>query len=220
MSVIRITKYFSFEAAHILKNYEGPCRNIHGHSYRLAVTVKGIPEKASDSPTAGMVMDFSKLKGIVKDSIVDVFDHALILNERDFKAQSEEIEKVSGKVIWVNYQPTCENMLIDFADKLMKLLPAHMELFSLKLHETASSYARSLRRSHLARPSSRRSRPIQPPAATACRPGLFRAHQKRAARRQLVSRQRCAGVQPWQRDAFLGRQKLECRQPTVFPGAV
>lgn len=141
MSVIRITKYFSFEAAHILKNYDGPCSNLHGHSYRLAVTVRGAVEKKSDSPKSGMVMDFSKLKTIVKDSITEVFDHSLILDRDDFHSQADEIKKLSEKVIWVDYQPTCENMLADFAVRIKKRLPAFVELFSLRLHETPTSYA-------------------------------------------------------------------------------
>jgi len=141
MTKIRITKYFSFEAAHILKNYDGPCRNIHGHSYGLAVTVKGSPDQNTSSPKIGMVMDFGNLKAIVRESIIDVFDHSLILNVDDFNHKAGEIEKISGKVIWVGYQPTCENLLVDFSLRIKQFLPGNIELFSLKLHETASSFA-------------------------------------------------------------------------------
>ena len=141
MPVIRITKYFSFEAAHILMNYDGPCKNIHGHSYRLAVTVKGIPQKAAQSPKEGMVMDFGDIKNLVKKYIIDEFDHSLILNKGDFLDQAEKLELVTGKVNWVNYQPTCENLLSDFASRINKRLPEGTELFSLKLHETETSYA-------------------------------------------------------------------------------
>ena len=60
-SVIRVTKEFSFEMAHALTNYDGPCRNIHGHSYRLFVTVSGIPSDDPRDPRNGMVIDFSEL---------------------------------------------------------------------------------------------------------------------------------------------------------------
>ena len=59
MSVIRVTKEFTFEAAHALYNYDGQCSNIHGHSYRLFVTVKGSPVSDINHPKNGMVMDFS-----------------------------------------------------------------------------------------------------------------------------------------------------------------
>ena len=65
-SIIRVTKEFSFEMAHALWNYDGPCRNVHGHSYRLFVTLYGKPLEEQDNPKNGMVIDFSDLKRIVK----------------------------------------------------------------------------------------------------------------------------------------------------------
>ena len=85
MNRIRVTKEFRFEAAHALKGYDGPCRNIHGHSYELSVTVTGIPETDTSSTKLGMVMDFGDLKRLVKREIIDQYDHALILN--DFSPQ-------------------------------------------------------------------------------------------------------------------------------------
>ena len=141
MSVIRITKEFRFEAAHALKGYNGPCRNIHGHSYKLSVTITGEPIEAGDSPKKGMVMDFSDLKKIIKQRIIDPFDHALILGS-DFK----DIDFTSSgdafsNVILVDYQPTSENMLIDFAVRIRNLLPPKTSLHSLRLRETATSFA-------------------------------------------------------------------------------
>ena len=80
MSKIRITKMYDFEMAHVLKDYDGPCRNIHGHSYKLFVTVSGTPISDPSSPKKGMVMDFKDLKAIVKTHIVDArIPHALLL---------------------------------------------------------------------------------------------------------------------------------------------
>ena len=79
MAVIRLTKEFSFEAAHALDGYDGPCREIHGHSYRLFVTVKGCPADDDTNPKCGMVMDFGVLKSIVNEEVVSRFDHALVL---------------------------------------------------------------------------------------------------------------------------------------------
>ena len=72
--ILRLTKEFSFEMAHALPAYEGKCRNIHGHSYRLFVTVEGTPLMQDGSPTDGMVMDFHSLKECVEESIVEPFD--------------------------------------------------------------------------------------------------------------------------------------------------
>ncbi|MBR2866369.1 MAG: 6-carboxytetrahydropterin synthase [Alistipes sp.] len=142
MSIIRLTKEFTFEAAHMLEGYDGLCREIHGHSYRLFVTVKGEPQTDADSPKLGMVMDFGILKRIVNEQIVDRLDHAFMMRRSE---RAEEVAEALGmqfsKVVLTEYQPTCENMLADFAERLLGALPDEVELCALKLHETATSYA-------------------------------------------------------------------------------
>ena len=142
MAKIRLTKEFSFESAHALDGYDGLCREIHGHSYRLFVTVKGEPSCVEGDPKLGMVMDFGDLKRIVNGEIVDRLDHAFVLRDSE---QNEELKAMLGakfnKVVLVDYQPTCENMLSDFAARLQRALPSKVELYSLRLHETATSYA-------------------------------------------------------------------------------
>ena len=81
MSQIRITKQFSFETGHALFGYDGKCRNVHGHSYKLSVTVIGQPITKVGAVKLGMVIDFSDLKKIVKEEVVDVFDHATVFNK-------------------------------------------------------------------------------------------------------------------------------------------
>ena len=80
MSKIRITKKFTFEAGHALYGYDGKCKNVHGHSYKLYVTVIGEPIKDKGNVKYGMVIDFSDLKSIVKKEVVDSFDHSIIIN--------------------------------------------------------------------------------------------------------------------------------------------
>ena len=141
MSKIRITKIYNFEMAHILKDYDGPCRNIHGHSYKLFVTVSGTPITDSSSPKLGMVMDFKELKTIVKDHIVNRFDHALVINSETDTDMIESMQKNMEKLILVDYQPTSENLIIDFATIISSKLPEGVKLFSLRLWETATSYS-------------------------------------------------------------------------------
>jgi 6-pyruvoyltetrahydropterin/6-carboxytetrahydropterin synthase len=141
MSVIRITKEFTFEAAHALKGYDGPCRNIHGHSYKLSVTVIGEPIPSVDSPKKGMVMDFGDLKRMIKKNIIDPFDHALILSSEYGKEELNLPAESCENTLIVDYQPTSENLLIDFAQRIQDLLPAGLKLHSLRLRETANSYA-------------------------------------------------------------------------------
>lgn len=139
---IRITKEFSFETGHALFGYDGLCKNVHGHSYKLSVTVIGEPIDDASAIKNGMVIDFSDLKKIVKEEIVLPFDHATVLNiNTPHKALAEEMESRGHKVLKVNYQPTSEMMVIDFAEKIKARLPENIQLFSLKLRETASSYA-------------------------------------------------------------------------------
>jgi 6-pyruvoyltetrahydropterin/6-carboxytetrahydropterin synthase len=140
-SIIRVTKEFSFEMAHVLWNYDGPCRNVHGHSYRLFVTLSGVPADNLENPKNGMVIDFTDLKSIVKKEIVTVFDHAVVVSSRFDKEKTEIFKKMFGNTVLVDYQPTCENLVSDFALRIKGLLPAQVHLHSLKLYETASSFA-------------------------------------------------------------------------------
>lgn len=142
MSNIRITKLFSFETGHALYGYDGKCRNVHGHSYRLSVTVIGIPIGESSNVKFGMVIDFSDLKKIVKEEIVDVFDHATVFNQNTPHVElAKELSDRGHNVLLVDYQPTSEMMVIDFAEKIKNRLPNTIQLHSLKLQETATSYA-------------------------------------------------------------------------------
>lgn len=142
MSVIRITKQFNFETGHALHGYDGKCKNVHGHSYKLSVTVIGKPITDSSNVKYGMVIDFSDLKKIVKEEIVDVFDHATVFNKNTPHVElANELSERGHHVILVDYQPTSENMVIDFAKKIKNRLPQNINLFSLKLQETETSFA-------------------------------------------------------------------------------
>ena len=142
MDKIRVTKQFDFETGHALYGYDGKCRNVHGHSYKLSVTVIGTPIQDNEHVKFGMVIDFKDLKTIVKDEIVDVFDHATVFNKNTPHIElAHELEKRGHSVILVEYQPTSEMMLVDFAAKINKKIPSSIKLHSLRLQETASSCA-------------------------------------------------------------------------------
>ena len=142
MSKIRITKQFSFETGHALYGYDGKCKNVHGHSYKLSVTVIGTPILDSTNVKYGMVIDFSDLKKIVREEIVDQFDHATVFNQNTPHVElAKELSNRGHHVILVDYQPTSENMVIDFAEKIKKRLAIDIKLHSLKLQETETSFA-------------------------------------------------------------------------------
>ena len=141
MAKIRLTKVFTYAMAHALDNYEGLCKNIHGHNYHLEVTVSGIPVVDLNSPKKGMLIDFSDLKRLINSEIIDVLDHALMLNDATNPDLISLLKKSYERVIMVPFQPTTENMLCYLADTIKKLLPTGVLLYSLKLKETENSFA-------------------------------------------------------------------------------
>lgn len=138
MSKIRITKEFRFEGAHALRDYDGKCRHIHGHSYALFVTVTGKPLQKAGDPKNGMVMDFGELKRLVNEKIISIYDHALILI-RDAPL-ANELSDIYSNVVIEDFQPTCENLAIHFASLLKDSLPAGTTLHGVKLYETPTSF--------------------------------------------------------------------------------
>ena len=138
MSIVRISKEFKFDAAHALSGYDGKCKNIHGHSYRLLITVKGTPIKDKESPKFGMAIDFKELKRVVTANIIDIFDHSLILKEDALLAQ--ELKKAYQTVQLLPFQPTSENLVEHFVQILQDRLPDNVILYSIKLYETETSH--------------------------------------------------------------------------------
>ena len=135
---VRITKQFNFEAAHALDGYEGKCKDIHGHSYHLKVTFLGKPKNDNELSDCGMVVDFGEVKKVVKTYILPIFDHRLILRK---DTRFQEIAPINERIRLVDYQPTCENMLIEIIDILRSQEPKGVKLVKGFLRETANSYA-------------------------------------------------------------------------------
>ena len=132
--MLSITKIFHFESAHAISNHPGKCRNVHGHSYELRVSVA-----ASELNTNDMIMDFAELKAIVKDNVIRELDHALLLcNDGEL---SDEFRNHSGKMIWTEREPTAEHMLEMIVDRIQPHIPNHIKLKQLQLWETRSSFA-------------------------------------------------------------------------------
>ena len=141
MSKIRVTKRFHFEMAHALFQYDGLCRNIHGHSYNLHVTLIGEIKNRPGHPKDGMVLDFGDLKKVVKSKIVDRFDHALMVSSLFPKEKIDLFKQTTERIIIVDFQPTSENIVSYIATILQQNLPSDVSLYSIRLYETATSYA-------------------------------------------------------------------------------
>ena len=141
MSIIKITKQFSFEMAHALRNYDGLCRNIHGHSYKMDITLAGQPLQDESSPKNGMVMDFGDLKRLVNEEIISLLDHALVLNAKTDAQLVDVLKQNYEKIVIVDFQPTTENLLNFIAGKIQTRLPDDVKLTCVRLRETDTSYA-------------------------------------------------------------------------------
>ena len=139
--LIRVTKKFTFETAHSLLNHDGPCKNIHGHSYKLSVTIIGTPLHQNNHPKNGMIIDFGDLKKLVNEAVVNDYDHALILSENHPADLIHEMKKQQQKLIVVPYQPSCEFLILDIKNRLKnKIIDYPFNLHSLKLEETSTSF--------------------------------------------------------------------------------
>lgn len=121
-TIIKVTKSFSFDAAHFLPNHKGKCSSMHGHTYRLEVTVVREDGKLINSGSdEGMVIDFSDLKAIVKAEVIDKVDH-----------------KVLNEVF--SFRTTAENIAAHFMGVLIdKLRPFGVKVEKIKLWETPDS---------------------------------------------------------------------------------
>ncbi len=113
---ISITKQFKFEAAHKLTNHDGKCRNLHGHSYLLEITIDG--PIIESGPKEGMIMDFSDISKIVESEIINQWDHQY-LNDL------------------VSFTTTAENLVTECYKRLENKLP----ITKIRLWETSKSFA-------------------------------------------------------------------------------
>ena len=122
--IIKTTKSFTFDAAHYLPNHKGKCSTMHGHTYRLEVTVvRDNGMLITGGSDDGMVIDFSDLKAVVKVEVIDKVDHK-VLNEV------------------YPFRTTAENMAAHIFQVLTdKLQPSGVTVDRIKLWETPDSYA-------------------------------------------------------------------------------
>ena len=146
MSKMLLTKEFRLEMAHALVGYDGPCSQLHGHSYRLEVTVAATTTQTEGSKM-GMAIDFSEVKRVVEEQVVSRFDHSLVIR---LCPETEEVvgalRRTFCRIHATEWQPTSENLLEHFAQLISPALPEGVELHSLRLHETATNCAELLLR--------------------------------------------------------------------------
>lgn len=125
--------------AHAILGYAGVCKNIHGHSYELQVTVSSGDTGDEYIPAPGFVLDFKELKKLVIATVIETFDHKLVLS-RDYLAKNPDIHSLENLVIW-EAEPSAENLLVYMKQILYEKIPDELKLVQLKLYETKDSYA-------------------------------------------------------------------------------
>ncbi len=128
--------------AHALYGHDGPCKNIHGHTYHLSVTLIGKALQETGHPKDGMIIDFGDLKKIIHETIVQHFDHALVLNSNAPHKGLEILHQQKDKVILLPFQPSCENLILEIKNRLLdSFSDSTFKLHSIRLDETPTSYA-------------------------------------------------------------------------------
>ena len=133
--MITVTKTVKFDAAHVLTNHQGLCKNLHGHTYRVDVSVTQPADDDRD-----MVIDFKDLKGIANEVICDRFDHAFIYNTESAgeKEIAAVVEKNGMRTVAIPFRSTAENLAKMFFSELKARIPG---LAAVKVWETADSSA-------------------------------------------------------------------------------
>ena len=147
--LLTATKEFTWDMAHMLAEHKGLCQNLHGHTYKMLVTVARKDQPTEQTgPAAGMVVDFKALKEIVNRTIVERFDHSLVLNTNstdEFERQLVDLAaQYNKKVVHLPYRATAEDMARDFFETLQTSFNTEMPnimLVKLTLYETPTSYA-------------------------------------------------------------------------------
>lgn len=136
--MLSLTKIFNFEMAHALFGYVGACSNIHGHSYKLYITVS-IPNPVNEYiAPPGFIIDFKEIKKIVFETIISKFDHSIVLS-KDYLKANRPLNEIINLIVF-DAEPSAENLLIYFKNKLQEQLPLNVLLSSIRLYETKDSY--------------------------------------------------------------------------------
>lgn len=125
--------------AHAIHNYDGPCRDIHGHSYELHVTVTSVAPGDDYISSPGLLIDFKELKLLVNRAVIEKFDHKIVFS-RSYVDQLPGAAALRNLLV-MEVEPSAENLLIYIKRAIEEVLPAGIRLSALRLLETKDSYA-------------------------------------------------------------------------------
>jgi 6-pyruvoyltetrahydropterin/6-carboxytetrahydropterin synthase len=142
---VQITTRLEFDAGHRIPNHKSQCRNLHGHRYALEVTLSGDIITQEQTSENGMVMDFSDVKRIARESVADIWDHAFLVYEKDKVVLDFLNTLPNHKTVIFPCVPTAENMAAE-AFRILKnqyqdTFGNHLKLEQVRLYETPNSWA-------------------------------------------------------------------------------
>ena len=147
MERVTVCKEVTFDCAHMLSGHEALCKNLHGHTYKVQVSVTN--EQIIEGPSVDMVIDFKHLKEAITKSIMDKFDHAIIFSSHKFRNEAEEdlfewAYKHHMRFFEMPRRTTAEDMALFFRELIMQELtsigytPVNI---SIRVYETPTSFA-------------------------------------------------------------------------------
>ncbi|NTV11830.1 MAG: 6-carboxytetrahydropterin synthase QueD [Zoogloea sp.] len=145
---MRITRRLEFDAGHRIPDHASQCRHLHGHRYAIEITLSGAIIKADGSPVNGMVMDFSDVKAIAKEHLVDRWDHAFLVYRGD-TAVVDFLGSLPGhKTVVLDVIPTAENLAAEafriLASRYHDTYGNHLRLEQVRIFETPNCWADAL----------------------------------------------------------------------------
>lgn len=146
---MQITTRLEFDAGHRIPSHKSQCRNLHGHRYVIEITLSGDIIQNEGASEQGMVMDFSDVKAIARQQVVDKWDHAFLVYRHDQPVLDFLNSLPDHKTVIMETVPTAENM----AAEAFRILDAsyrdtygnHLRLERVRLFETPNSWADALR---------------------------------------------------------------------------
>lgn len=145
---MQITTRLEFDSGHRIPNHKSQCRNLHGHRYVLEITLSGDIIKQENASENGMVMDFSDVKAIAKESVVNVWDHAFLVYQHDKEVLNFLNSLPDHKTVVFPTVPTAENMALEafriLKSKYHDTYGNHLKLEKVRLYETPNSWADAL----------------------------------------------------------------------------
>lgn len=142
---MQITRRLEFDAGHRIPDHQSQCRHLHGHRYAIEITLSGLAIKADGQPTNGMIMDFSEIKSLAKQHLVDAWDHAFLAYRGDAPVVAFLSTLPDHKTVLLDLVPTAENLATIAFAKLDAAYLDHygngLQLERVRLFETPNCWA-------------------------------------------------------------------------------